>query len=99
MMRPCGDLLDGRREPCGDLAAGRRITGLEVMPDGRILAAAGTAGVRRRHDFAETGASRPDLTLTGPAARLASLTAYRAGVERPPALEARPAKPTDPDGR
>jgi alpha-L-fucosidase len=79
-------------ELCEDLGAGQRISGHEVRAeDGRILAAAGSVGVRRWHAFAETEAARLDLTLSGPAARLESLTAYRTGCERPPELAPQPA--------
>jgi alpha-L-fucosidase len=77
-------------ELCEDLSAGQRVFEHEVMADGRILAAAGTVGVRRWHAFAETEAARLDLTLSGPAARLASLTAHRTGIQEPPSLEAQP---------
>ena len=73
-----------------DLRSGQRISKHEVMADGRILAAAGTVGVRRWHAFGRIETSRLDLTLSGPAARLDSLTAFRTGVEQVPALDPPP---------
>lgn len=86
-----------------DLRAGQRVFAHEVMAHGRPLIAAGTVGVRRWHAFAQIEAERLEIELTGPAARLESLTAYRTGHEAPPSLEPQPAadprKAADPDGR
>ena len=78
-----------------DLSAGQRVFEHEVTVDGRALAAARTIGVRRWHVFAEAGATRLDITLNDPAARLTSVTAYRTGIQEPPRLEAQPGADED----
>ena len=82
-------------ELCEDLSAGQRVFEHEVMADDRILVAAGTVGARRWHAFAEAEDARLDLTLSDPAARLTSITAYRTGIQEPPSLEAQPGADVD----
>lgn len=73
-----------------DLTCGQRVFEHQIRTETGPLVRAGTIGVRRWHAFAEAEATRLDIHLNDPDARLVSLTAYRTGYQDLPRLEHQP---------
>ncbi|MFS0898198.1 hypothetical protein [Mycolicibacterium litorale] len=76
LLRSVADAAEGRTRHLGYAPAGARSRGAAVRADarqtvrdlpevGRTLAAAVRLGLRRRQDFAQSGATRPQVSVTG----------------------------------